>query len=105
MLEILFSDSAAGSLLVAQRGGQGIIGGAVSVIISHEDGSKPTKKEIRQAQREAKERMAKAWENTQPLGGSREDVLSFSLAFSVGDISRPGCDESRLKALEQLMSI
>lgn len=105
MLEILFSDSAAGSLLVAQRGGQGFIGGAVSVIIFHEDGSKPTKKEIRQAQREAEERRAKAWENTQPLGGSREDVLSFSLAFSVGDISRPGCGESRLKALEQLFSI
>lgn len=105
MLEILFSDSAAGSLLIAQHGGQDTIGGAVSVIISHKDGSKPTKQELRQAQSEAEKRMAEAWKNVQPLGSSREDVLNFSLAFSVGDISRPGCDESRLKALEQLFSI
>ena len=56
MLEIVFSDSACGSLKMAQHYGQGAYpGGCIGVIISRSDGRKPSKREKRAAQREAEE--------------------------------------------------
>lgn len=69
MIEIVFSDSACGSLKVAQHYGEGKYqGGCFGVIISHADGSKPTKKEVEAAQREAEEKARLAWESAVPLG-------------------------------------
>lgn len=52
MLEIVFSDSACGSLKMAQHYGQGVYpGGCIGVIISRSDGRKPSKREKRAAQR------------------------------------------------------
>ena len=53
MMEILFSDSACGSLKAAQHYGEGKYHDEeIGVFISHTDGSKPTKEEIETAKRE-----------------------------------------------------
>ena len=51
MIEIVFGNSVCGSLKAAQRFGVGKYqGGCIGVIISHADGSSPTKEEIESAQ-------------------------------------------------------
>lgn len=88
MLDVVFSDSALGSLKLAQSYGKGgYLGGAISVIVHHEDGTPATPEEIEQAQKEAEERERRAWESAVPLGGNPDDCFGFSLAFSEGAIS------------------
>lgn len=106
MIEIVFGDSACGSLRMAQHCGEGPYqSGCLSVIISHTDGSKPTEKEIQTAQRKAEENARRVWERAVPLGGSPADIFGFSLALSIGDVgeNRPG--RKRRRVLEQLFSI
>lgn len=106
MMEILFSDSACGSLKMAQHYGEGEYqGGCISVLVSHRDGSKPTGAEVEAAQREAEEQERLAWENATPLGGNSADIYGFNLVLSVGDISesRPGI--RRRQVLEHLYSV
>jgi hypothetical protein len=106
MIEIAFSDSACGSLKMAQHYGKGKYhGGGVGVIVSHSDGSKPTKEEIEAAQREAEKREQLAWENAIPLGGNSADVYGFGLALSIGDISENEPDIRRKQVMEWLYSI
>lgn len=106
MVEIVFGDSAAGSLKMAQSFGKGgYAGGAVSVCILRDDGREPTEEEIREAQQKAEEEQKKAWETAVPLGGDPADVYGFSLGLSMGDISGSGMDGMRRKALEKLFSI
>lgn len=105
MIEVVFSDSACGSLKMAQHYGEGKYSrGTVGVIISHSDGSKPTKAEIENAQREFEEKERRAWEKAVPLGGDSADVFSFNLAWSVGSIEDSDVGEERLAALERLFS-
>ena len=59
MLEVVFSDSAAGTMAVA-IGHKGFLGGATSVIIS--DGT-VSKEEIEKFQHQAEERERSGWEN------------------------------------------
>ncbi|WP_242975803.1 hypothetical protein [Desulfosporosinus sp. FKB] len=67
MIEIVFSDSACGSLKVAQHYGEGKYQSVgIGVIVSHEDGSKPTKEEVEAARRKAKEKARLAWESVTP---------------------------------------
>ena len=61
MLEVVFSDSAAGTMAVA-IGHKGFLGGATSVIIS--DGT-VSKEEIEKFQHQAEERERSGWENLQ----------------------------------------
>lgn len=105
MIEIVFSDSAGGSLKVAQHcGAEKYCGGAVSVIISHSDISKPTKSEIQNAQREFENKECLAWEKAVPLGGNPNDVFGFNLAWSIGCIADSSVDNERLAVLERLFS-
>lgn len=106
MIEILFSDSACGSLKIAQHYGKGKYkGGGISVIISHADGSKPTKKEVEAARREAEEKERLAWESATPLGGNSADIYGFNLVLSVGDISENQPGIKRKHTLEHLYSL
>lgn len=106
MIEIVFSDSACGSLRMAQHCGEGPYqGGYISVIVSHTDGSKPTEEEIQTAQRKAEEDARRAWERAVPLGGSPVDIFGFSLALSIGDIGKNRSGRKRRQVLEQLFSI
>ena len=91
---------------MAQRCGEGeYSGGSIGVIVTHADGTKPTKIEIKEAQKEAEKRNRLAWEQAISLGGDPADVYGFSLALSIGDISEGEPGYLRQKALEQLYSI
>ena len=106
MIEILFSESAAGSLKSAQHYGDGSFKGiSVSVIISHEDGSRPTDEEIETATKEVQEKERAQWEKAVPLGGNPDDIYCFNLAWDIGDITEDGIGEKRLAVLEVLYSI
>ena len=106
MIEILFSESAAGSLKAAQHYGKGNFKGeCVSVIISHDDGSEPTAAEIETAREAAEEKERIEWEKSVPLGGNPDDVFCFDLAWDMGDITENGIGEKRLDVLNALYSI
>ncbi len=106
MMEILFSDSACGSLKMAQHYGKGKYrSGCIGVVISHSDGSKPTKAEVKAAQQEAEERERLAWESATPLGGNTADIFGFNLALSIGDISEDQLGIQRKQTLEHLYSV
>ena len=104
MVEVLFSESAAGSLAVAMGHGNEI-GGAVSVIIRTEDGSTPDPAELERLQRQAEAREAENWANALPMPGSRADLLHFPLALSVGPIDQPGVGVQRAQVMQQFFSI
>lgn len=106
MVELVFSDSACGSLKMAQGyGGGEYIGGATGVVVMRSDGKKPTRKELKEAQIEAEEQERLAWESAAPLGGRPKDVYGLSLALSIGDISENIPGEKRFDALEHLYSV
>ena len=106
MIEIVFSDSACGSLVVAQNYGKGKYhGGAVSVFLHHADETEPTVEEIHEAQLRAEENDRLAWENAIPLGGKRDDVYCFDIGLSIGDISDNGIGEQRRDILKKMLSV
>lgn len=106
MIEIVFSDSACGSLKIAQHYGEGQYNsGCTGVIVSKQDGSEPTPAEISKAQQEAQERERLEWENAIPMGGNPKDVFGFNLMLSVGDISADDFIGGRKRTIESLWSI
>lgn len=91
MLQVVFSDSAAGSLKAAQSFGRGkYIGGAIGMIGGDAEDL-----------RRAEEKMRDDWDAAEPLGGNTADILCFPLALSLGDI-RDDSPASRLPVLRQL---
>lgn len=105
MLEIVFSDSACGSLKCAQHYGQGEYRqGCIGVFVTHEDGTEATPEEIAEAQRQAEEQDRSAWAQAVPLGGNPGDVLGFALNLSVGDISEDVPGPKRQAELTKLYS-
>lgn len=107
ILEIVFSDSAAGSLKLAQGYGKGgYISGCHSVIITHSDGSEPTQQEIDAEIRRLEEEERRNWESATPLGGDPSDVFGLGLGWNIGDIAddAPG-GPAREKALKTLYGI
>jgi hypothetical protein len=106
MIDIVFSESACGSLKVAQHYGKGKYQeGCIGIIISHADGSKPTKEEVETARQEAKKKARLAWESATPLGGKTTDIYGFNLVLSVGDISENQPGIKRKQTLEHLYSV
>ncbi len=104
MLEVVFNESAAGSLKCG-IGSSFSLGGAVGVVITHEDGHPATDEEIETAKREFEEQRRQRIEASIPLDGEPKDVLALSAAFSVGELAddRPDClGEARLAALRLL---
>ncbi len=107
MLEVVFNESAAGSLKCGI--GSGVeLGGVTSIAILHEDGHPATGEELEAARKqlaeiEARDRKSRA--QTIPLEGNPADVLAFSAAFSVGKLvdDRPDClGAARAEALRLL---
>lgn len=98
MLEILFSDSAAGAFRIAQGyGKEKSFGGACSVLIQHADPRK-----LRRARQAAEARMRQQEQNAIPLGTGRQDICVFPLALSMGDIQENGVAPARLQTLRRL---
>ena len=105
MIEIVFGDSACGSLKMAQRYGVGKYpSGAFGMIVSCQDGSAPTEEEI-QAARQKLEEERHEWANATPMGGDPADVYGFAFCLSIGDISEDIPGEKRRQVLEWLYSI
>ncbi len=104
MLEVVFSESAAGSMAVAS-GRKGYVAGAVGVIGCHEDGSAFTEAETEGYRRQFAERERRAWADAVPFESRRKDILCFSLALSVGSIDEEGVGPGREAALARLMSV
>lgn len=106
MVEIVFSDSACGSLKVAQNYGKGkYLGAATSVFLRRKDDTAPTAEEIQEAQLRAEKDARLSWENAIPLGGKSGDVYCFDIALSVGDISDDGLGEQRKSVLRSMLSV
>ena len=88
MLELCFSQSARGGLRCAQHcggGGRKVFG----VIVGRDDGRPATRKEIRQAQKQAQQKREALDREAIPLGGTPSDVLELSLGLNMGDIREP----------------
>ena len=88
MLELCFSQSARGGLRCAQHcggGGRKTIG----VIVGRDDGRPATRKEIRQAQKQAQQKREALDREAIPLGGTPSDVLGLSLGLDMEDIREP----------------
>ena len=108
MIEIVFGDSALGSLKMAQNYGQGDFIDCYSsfgVIGTHDDGSQATDEEVEEARQAFLKEELVLWEKGIPMGGNSEDVYGFSLALSIGDISEVEPGIQRRKVLEWLFSI
>lgn len=104
MIEIVFSDSACGSLKLARNYGKGN-GVATAIFLRHQDDKDPTAEEIQEAQLRAEKDARFSWENAIPLGGESGDVYCFDIALSVGDISDDGLGEQRKSVLRSMLSI
>ena len=98
MTEIVFSESAEGSLKWAQTYGKGKWAPSSIGMI----GSNLSAAEADEALREAERREQASWEQAVPLGGSPADVFSFPLVHSIGDISEEGIGQKRLETLQKL---
>ena len=104
MIEVVFSESAAGSLSVAA--GKSYIGGVSSAIIMNTEGDSeiPNQDEIEKMLRESEERERLNWENAIPLDVERKDILSFPLALSIGSITEDEIGKQREETLQNLVS-
>lgn len=106
MIEVVFSESAYGSLKVAQHYGVGKYRGvATSVFLRDQGNSEPTTVQIQDAQQRAEERARRSWENAVPLGGKQEDIYCISLAWSIGEISESMIGSQRREVMEKLFSV
>lgn len=104
MLEVLFSDSAAGSMKYGMNHGAEI-GGATSVIATDERGRPLPPKETARLRREAEEKERRRWAEAVPLQSNTRDILPFPLWLSIGPIDEEGIGPMREATLEQLLSI
>lgn len=104
MLEVLFSDSAAGSMKVGMCHGSEI-GGCVGVIATDEKGLPVSPEETARLQRETEEKERRRWAEALPLEGDPRDILPLSLALSVGPIDEEGIGPLREETLTRLLSI
>lgn len=104
MLEVLFSDSAAGSLKTAMHHGREI-GGCFGVIATGADGRPLPPEETARLQREAEEQERRRWAEAGPWPEEAGEVLPFSLGLSMGPIDEPGIGPLRQTTLEQLYAI
>lgn len=91
MIEILFTESAAGSMKFA-KGLKSIVGEAFGIILETEDGHEPTEEELAQVRAQMEEERRKKLKNAVPVEGSPRDVVCFPLNLSMGDISEPFSD-------------
>ena len=105
MLDIVFGDSACGSLKAAQHYGEGEYHWSGRVFAGDSDGEKPTPEEIEKVRREFEEKERAEWEKGVPMGGHAGDIFGFNFVLSVGDISEDEPGVLRQRALEWLWSI
>ena len=91
MIEILFTESAAGSMKMA-KGIKNIAGSSTALLILNDDGSNPTAEELERERAKVEEEYRRKRENAIPVEGSPRDLVCFPLNLSMGDISEPFSD-------------
>lgn len=91
MTEILFTESAAGSMQYA-KSIKNTLGSSTAVFLLTDDGHEPAPEEIAEAEAKVEEERRKRVKNTIPMEGSPRDVAWFPLSLSTGDISGPFSD-------------
>ena len=89
MLELCFDMSTCGALRQAQHCGGPGRGIAFTTAFGSDDGRAPSKKEVRQIQRDYRRRQKALAREAIPLGGTAADVLGLSLGLDMGDIREP----------------
>ena len=92
MIEILFTESAAGSMKLV-KGIKNIVGSSTAVLILGDDGSEPTTEELERKRVKVEEEYRKKRENAIPVEGTAQDVVCFPLNLSMGDVLEPFSDE------------
>jgi hypothetical protein len=103
MTEVVFGQSACGSLKLAQHYGEGSYpGSAIGVILEEKH---PSRKQIREAKKQAEEAARRQWEQAIPLGGNPSDVFCIEAAWSMGEISQLDLGTERIDTLQKLYSI
>lgn len=100
MLEVVFCENAAASLLLAMRHAD-TIGHAVSICVLA-DGEPPAPAEVQRIQEQADARERENWKRAVPFPGQRADIFCFPLALSVGSIDEDGIGPAREQALRML---
>ena len=102
MIEILFTESAAGSMKLA-KGIKNIVGSSTAVLMINDDGAQPTAEELERERAKVEGEYRRKRENAIPVEGSPLDVVCFPLNLSMGDISAPFSDEREeyLRELEK----
>lgn len=101
MTEILFTESAAGSMQVA-KSIKNTAGSSTAVIFMTDDGREPTPEELDEAEARVERERRKRAENAVLMEGSPRDVAWFPLNLSIGDISDPFSD-ARADFLQALL--
>ena len=108
MLEVVFDDSAAGSLQQALVGRYKVAEAGI-VLYVREEGEEPLSPEeearLRAAERCRQQEEAQGWAESLPLPGQPGDILAFPLAHSVGEITEEGIGPQREAALRKVMGI
>lgn len=106
MLEITFSESAAGGLAVAADKKNCSCGVSIAVIANTSDEDNiSTHEEMEKIIRESEEKERINWEKAVTLNIQRRDILCFNLALSYGDITENGIGEKRESTIQTLLSI
>lgn len=105
MLEILFTESAAGGLKYSKNYGKGEYRPHTAVAVLTEDGKQLSDAELELYKKEAEEKERLSWEKAVPMDIDSRDVVALPFALSTGDISEDYPGEKRLKYFSQLMSI
>lgn len=103
MIEILFTESAAGSMKMA-KGIKNIVGSSTAVLIMNDDGAEPAVEELERERVKVEEEHRRKRENSIPVEGTAREVVCFPLNLSMGDISEPFSDE-RAKYLQSTVLI
>lgn len=106
MVQVVFTESAGGSLQAALSMGKGkYLGGATAVIGWNEDGSPFSEEQIAEETVKMEEEYRKKFENAVPMEGSQTDVFCLALNLSLGDISGDLFGEKRMEHFRALYSI
>lgn len=109
MLEVVFEDSALGSMRQAVAGGSAVQEGtALYGALEGEQELTPEEEaqlqeQTRFWQQEEAARQRRGWAESLPMEGAPADILSFPLCLSVGEIREEGIGPQRQAALGSLM--
>ena len=105
MLEILFTESAAGGLKYSKNYGKGEYRPHTAVAVLTRDGEQLSDAELELYKKEAEEKERLHWEKAVLMDIDSRDVVALPFALSTGDVSEDYPAEKRLKYFDQLMSI